>query len=134
MNHPVDVEINGVEPDIVGRTCEGLFAIEYSHANQIAEPANVVFLSFTSRWHRLYFDFGVVFWRPSDEGPKDFEAEDLDATYRVQDLGTRFRALGSHLISIGYEALEDGSRVRLSFDGGLELTFENRNDVTTYAA
>ncbi len=134
MNHPADVEVNGVEPDIVGRTCEGLFAIEYSHAQQIVEPANVVFLSFASRWHRLYFDSSVVFWRPSDEGPEDYAAEELDATFRAQDLGARFRVVGRQLISIGYEALADGSRVRLSFEGGLEVSFDDRNDITTYAA
>lgn len=28
----------------------------------------------------------------------------------------------------------DGSRVRLSFEGGLEVTLENRGDITTYSA
>ncbi|MFO7907298.1 MAG: hypothetical protein ACQESR_01440 [Planctomycetota bacterium] len=128
------VEINGKQPDVVGRVCEGLVAIEYRHAGVVVEPANVVFLKFVSRWYRLYFDFGTVFWRPGDDGPKSFVAEELDASFRVDDLGARFRLLGLRLEAVRYQPLDDGSAVTLHFDGNREISFECRGDVTTYSA
>ncbi len=80
------------------------------------EPANVNFLMFASRWHRLYFDFGVVFWRPSEDGPVSFVAEELGASFRADDIGTRFGVVGLRLEAVRYDALDDGSRVTLQFD------------------
>ena len=128
------VDINGEQPDIVGRVCEAVVAIEYRHAGVVVEPANVIFLMFASRWHRLYFDFGVVFWRPDEDGPASFEAEELDASFRADEIGTRFGVIGRRLEAVRYDALDDGSRVTLQFDGSRQIRFECRSDVTTYSA
>jgi hypothetical protein len=82
---------------------------------------------------RLYFDFGVVFWRPSEDGPVSFVAEELDASFRADDIGTRFGVVGLQLEAVRYDALDDGSRVTLQFDRR-QVSFECRNDVTTYSA
>ena len=129
-----EVEMNGDQPDIVGQTCEGLVIIEYSHAGVVVEPANVTFLRFSSRWHRLYLDSGVVFWRPDEDGPKSFDAPELDASFRAVDVGAQLGLGGRRLLAIQYEPLEDGTRVRLCFEGGVELKLEDRKDVTSYSA
>jgi hypothetical protein len=134
MSNSSEVEINGVEPDIIGHTCESLVAIEYSHAGVLVEPANVTFLRFSSRWYRLYVDSGIVFWRPDDFGPRSFDADELNATFRAVDIGVRFGITGRRLVAIEYEPLDEGSRVRLRFEGGAELKLEDRNDVTSYSA
>jgi len=128
------VDINGDQPDIIGQVCEALVAIEYSHAGVVVEPANVIFLRFASRWHRLYFDFGIVFWRSSDDGPATFEAEELDASFRAEDIGTRFGLVGRRLEAVRYDTLDDGSRVTLRFDDSRQIRFDCRSDVTTYSA
>lgn len=62
-------EINGVEPPLVGRSPDVLLGQEYWHCGKLKEPAYVSFLSVDSQWHRLYFEYDIVFWRP-DADPR----------------------------------------------------------------
>jgi hypothetical protein len=134
VTSPDAVDINGDQPAIIGQICEALVAIEYSHEGTVVEPANVIFLRFAARWYRLYFDFGIVFWRPSDEGPEVFVADELDASFLPQDVGADLGVTGRRLAAINYDALDDGSRVVFQFDDGRQVKFECRADVTTYSA
>jgi hypothetical protein len=128
------VEVNGREPEIVGRTCEEMVALEYSHGGKVVDPANVVFLRFADQWHRLYFDYATVFWRDALDGPQGFAAEELDATFRSVDLGAVFGVQGVVLESIAYVPLQDGAAVHLRFANGRLVKFECKDDVTHYAA
>jgi hypothetical protein len=131
---PEVVDINGDQPGIVGQICEALIAIEYSHEGTVVEPANVIFLRFASRWYRLYFDFGIVFWRASETGPEGFVGDELDASFQPQDIGTTFGVTGRRLAAITYDAIVDGSRVVLRFEDGRQIKFECQMDVTRYSA
>ena len=131
---PGHLEVNGTEPEIVGRVCEGLVAIEYSHEGKLVEPANVVFLRFADQWHRLYFDYATVFWRQDADGPQGFVAEEIDATFRPVDLGPLFGVQGAVLDEVAYLPLPDGAAVHLRFNNGRLVRFECTNDVTRYSA
>jgi hypothetical protein len=126
------IELNGDEPPIVGITCQRLVAIEYSHAGVLVEPANVIFLQFSDRWYRLYFDYGTIFWRESASGPEGFAATELDATFLPVDLGKTFGVEQRRLVAIGYEAIPQGAEVRLRFESGPLLAFRCTKDVTSY--
>jgi len=128
------VDINGVEPAIVGDICEALVAVEYIHDGKLVEAANVVFLRFSNQWHRLYFDFGIVFWRTDPVGPKAFVAPEIDSEFRVVDLGERLNFRGRRLLEVTYAPLpNDGSAVGLRFDDKRTITFRSVDDITTYA-
>ena len=128
------VEVNGREPDIVGQACERLVAIEYHHAGNLVEPANVVFLRFSGSWHRLYFDFATVFWREDSAGPEGFVAEELDATFRPVELGRIVGVQDAVLAEIAYVPLPEGAAVHLRFESGKLVKFECENDTTRYSA
>ncbi len=126
------VEINGDEPAVLGLVCQGIVAIEYAYAGKVAEEVNVVFLRFSDRWHRLYFDFGTVFWRTSDRAPESFDAEELDSTYRAVDLAERHGLQGLRLTSIRYAAIAGGAQVELEFQAGERIAFRCIDDITNY--
>lgn len=128
------LEVNGDAPQLAGLRCDGLRCIEYRHAGRLVDPANVVHLCFGGTWHRLYFDSGIIFWRPTDFGPESFEAPELDASYTVIDVAAARGLIG--LLLSGYEMapIEGGARVTFSFNGGQHLTFSNIGDVTSYHA
>lgn len=128
------VEMNGREPEIVGQACERMVAIEYSHAGELVDPANVVFLRFSGQWYRLYIDFATVFWREDSDGPQGFTAEELDASYRAVDLGPVFGVQDVVLGEVVYVPLRDGAAVHLRFNNGKLVRFECENDVTRYSA
>jgi hypothetical protein len=128
------VEVNGREPEIVGRACEGMVAIEHSYAGTLVEPANVVFLRFAGRWHRLYFDYATVFWREDSDGPQGFTAEELEASFRPVDLGGVFGVQDAVLKEVTYVALKSGAAVHLRFTNGKLVRFECKDDVTGYSA
>lgn len=128
------IERNGHEPPIVGKVCQGLVAIELRHAGELIEPANVVFLKFDGHWHRLYFDFATIFWRASEAGPIEFEADELGSACRAVDIGGLFGLRGRVLLALSYDEISGGSAVRLEFDGNRAIAFRCIDDRTTYDA
>jgi hypothetical protein len=129
---PDPVDVNGDEPPIVGLTCQRIVAIEYTHAGVLVEPANVVFLQFSDRWYRLYFDCGVIFWRPSSSGPESFSAPEIDAGFHPVEIAAGFGVEQHRLLAITYSAIAEGSEVRLNFESGPTLTFRCKGDITSY--
>jgi hypothetical protein len=125
------VELNGDEPALLGLVCQDLLAVEYVSAGAVVEDAHSVYLRFAGRWHRLYFDFGTVFWRVSDKAPVSFVAEDLGAEYRVVDLAGARGLRGLRLCAIRYTPIEDGSEVALEFESGRVLAFSCVADITS---
>jgi hypothetical protein len=128
------LDINGQEPPLIGLSCERMVAIEYSHAGEVIEPANVVSLLFSGQWYRLYFDGVTIFWRESSDEPESFAAEEWDATFRAVELAQCFRIQGEVLIGIDYKHLPAGVGVHLRFKNGQLVKFECEHDVTHYSA
>ena len=128
------VSINGEEPSLVGQPCEELLASEYWYEGGLVEPANVIYLRFAGAWHRLYFDFGIVFWRPHDRAPEPVPPISDGVAYPLVDLGRQFKIQGVVLNRLKAEPVEGGSEVRLEFDNRVLLVFSCIDDTTTYRA
>ncbi len=127
------LEVNGTQPDLVGKRCEEMIALEYWHEGKLVDPANVVHLNFDGDWHLLYFDSGIVFWRDDTRVPESFEAPEIDASYRAFDLAEVHALRGAKLTSLEAEPIEAGSQVRFGFEGDKQITFRNVRDVSTYS-
>lgn len=133
MNGHEQLEVDGIQPSIEGASCEELIAVQYWYAGDLTDPANTVHLKFGGSWHRLYFDCGIIFWRDGDEPPEEFDAPEIQAKYRLDDVGRRHGLLGLTLASINPEPTQRGSRVILTFQGGGTVTFFNEDDRSGYA-
>src|SRR5437870_317540 len=95
MLEPLD--INGEPPRLVGLPCDELLVQQYWYRGELIEPANVVHLEFGGRWHRLYFDSGIVFWRPHDRAPEGVPQGEDEFAYPLIDLGQQFGVRGVEL-------------------------------------
>jgi hypothetical protein len=126
------LSVNGEQPSLVGLPCEELLASEYWHKGELVEPANVVYLRFGGRWHRLYFDCGIVFWRPHDRTPESVPPGEEDFAYPLIDLGRRFGVRGVVLDRLEAAPIEDGSEVRFEFRNSVVVVFSCIADTTTY--
>ena len=126
------LEIDGTQPSIEGKVCEELIAVQYWHAGQLDDPANVIHMKFGGIWYRLYFDHGIIYWRQGETPPKAFEAKEIDASYRLDDIASSRSLRGKTLHSIQSESVRGGSKVTLAFDTGPRLEITNVNDQTNY--
>ena len=57
--------INGEEPSIKGKVCEGFYLIQHQEGESITDQANVAFFRFSGNWIKLHFDGETIFWRAS---------------------------------------------------------------------
>lgn len=128
------LSVNGEPPAIVGLPCDELMVSEYWHQGELIEPANVVYLRFAGRWHRLYFDFGIVFWRPHEFAPDGADPSEENLAYPLIDLGQQMGVRGVILDRLEAEPIVGGSEVQFTFRNGVRLTFSNVADTTTYRA
>ena len=126
-------EINGTQPNIEGHICEELLAEEHRHSGMILSPANVVHLRFGGSWYRLYFDWGTVFWRESQEAPAPYQMPELASEIRIVDLGVSYSVRGSRLEHIETKAIEDDSEVAFRFSAGRTVRFRSVGAVTIHA-
>ena len=128
------LEVIGTQPDIVGKHCEEMIAVEYWHEGKLVDSANEVYLKFEGPWHHLCFDSGIIFWRDNVHAPQSFEAPEIDASYRAFDLAEVHGLRGAKLTSLEAEPLEAGSQVRFGVEGDKQITFRGmNNDVSTYS-
>jgi hypothetical protein len=124
-------EVNGEPPRLAGLRCDAILAVECWHAGRLVEPCNVVYLGFEGAWHRLYFDYGTIFWRRDEGGPQPVEVSEIDAAYPVIDLATEQGLVGDRLSDYRMEPIERGARVTFHFENGRLLAFESVDDVTS---
>ena len=126
------LEVNGEQPRIEGQHCEELLALEFWHAGELQESANQLYLKFAGQWHRLYFDYGIVFWRSNQEAPVDYYAEEIQSEFKLRDIGSCHSVRGTTLEEIRTAAVPGGSRVELRFQGGKSVAvacIDDRSEV-----
>lgn len=130
MNVETALEIDGVPPQLASLRCEELICEQYWYRGVLDEPANVVYLRFGSRWHRLTFDHGIVFWRTQKERPAPYSMHELEAEVRLDDLGARLGLAGCVLVSYETHVVEGGSAVAFRFESGVSVEFRSVGDHT----
>jgi hypothetical protein len=126
------LEVIGDAPHLTGLRCDAILCVEYWHAGRLVEASTTAHLCFDGGWHRLYFDYGIVLWRPSERAPQSFDVPELSASYRVADVAATRGLLGYRLSYYEMQPIEGGSRVTFTFENGHRLTFDNVDDITSY--
>lgn len=126
------LSVNGEAPNLAGRRCDAILCVEYRHGGQLVEPVNVAHLCFNGTWHRLYFDYGIVFWRSGEGRPESYDAVELDASYQVVDVASPRGLLGVCLSRYEMSSIDGGARVSFAFENGRGLEFRCVDDITSY--
>jgi hypothetical protein len=127
------LSVNGEPPRLAGQRCDAILCQQYWHGGRLVEPANVVFLCFEGRWHRLYFDYGIVFWRIAEGEPQPFQAPEIDSAYPIVDVAEERGLRGARLLSYQMGPLSGGAQVTFAFENGARLAFRSVDDLTTYS-
>ena len=129
------LEFDGPHPGVTGQTCQEILCQEFWYRGQLTNPANVIHLRCDDRWHRLYLDNGVIFWREDGEKTAGYAAwKDGDVEFRTLDIGSQLNLRGLVVQSVVATPTDSGSQVAFRFEGGRELVFRCEHDVTSYTA
>jgi hypothetical protein len=123
--------VSGDPPQLAGQRCDAILCQQFWHGGRLVDPAHVTFLCFEGRWHRLYFDGGVVYWRTAEGEPEPFEAPELDSAYPVTDVAQEKNLRGVRLVAYRTEPLASGVQITFAFEGGSRLAFRDDGDTTT---
>ena len=119
--------LNGTPPDFRNKECTEIVVMEYWYVGKLDEEGNVIHLKVDDQWHRLYFDYGNIFWRTE----KDEEVEFINSSTEVGEY--KFRHILKEIKIIkNYEMIEvkGGSKIELNFTDQERIIFECINDNT----
>jgi hypothetical protein len=126
------LEINGIPPKLSGQECEELICQQYWYLGKLENEVDILFLKVNGKWHQLYFENSVIFWRMQNEAPATFEARPEDPfKYPHVDLGVASGLRGRFIEDYACEQLVDGARVIIEFEGGDKLVITNCDNKTT---
>ena len=128
----LDVNVNGEAPELAGKACEAVLLQQYWYAGALVDPANVIHLKSGGEWYRLYFDYGIVFGRISEQPPEPWLDADQQWDNPLCDLGVTAGIVGTQLDHYSMELVQGGSAVELCFKDGRCVVFKNIDDHTTY--
>ena len=69
------LETNGIPPLLTNQLCEELLCQQYWYQGKLVQEVDVLLLKVNGRWHQLYFDEGIVFWRLQQQAPVAVEQQ-----------------------------------------------------------
>lgn len=116
-------DLNGQPPELEGEVCQALVCQQHWYKGELNDPCNGVYIKTADRWDRVYFDHGIVFWRKAENRPQPFDAPEIDASYRMVDMGDELGVIGTRIDSVSIVRENRGSAVKLCFDGGKSVRF-----------
>jgi len=123
--------INGDPPFLAGLRCDAILCAECWDEGRLVEPANMTYLCFEGSWHRLYFDYAIIFWRTADR-PNFDPPESDDYCPVIIDVASQRGLLGIRLLDYEMTPIENGSRVTFAFENGHGIAFESVDDISSY--
>jgi hypothetical protein len=125
-------DIVGTMPDLAGAHLDGLYVEEYWHGGSISEPAGVIHICADGKWHVLYFDYDIVYWRDGTGVPEPYSMPELDAEVKIVDLRKKLSIGDVIIFACSASSIEAGSEVKLTFSKDKEILFRCAYDSTSY--
>ena len=128
-------DVNGDEPDIIGKQCEGVYLLQHQEDGVISDQANVAYFKFESEWLKFYFDGENCFWRIC-EMPSEPVNSCLSTCLVLLNLNEFDGVVGCSLNNIQYNRNDKFVFVSFDFTGGKTLKFkhDSYNDFTSVAS
>lgn len=126
------LETDGIPPRLTNQVCEELLCQQYCHRGQLQQEVDVLLLKVNGRWHQLYFDEGILFWRTQKEAPQAIPAAPgAPFTHLLIDLGEKYALKQSVISDCISEPHLDGARVSFVFeDKGTLIILHSGNKTT----
>jgi hypothetical protein len=117
------LEINGIPPRLTNQLCKELLCQQYWYHGKLAQEVDALYFKVNERWHQLYFDAGMVFWRIQQEAPIEQQAGTTFA-YPLINIGEKFGIKNCIIADCITEPLNEGARVTMVFEdkGALFIT------------
>ena len=119
------LETDGIPPRLSNQLCEVLLCQQYWYHGKLAQEVDALLLKVNERWHQLYFDEGIVFWRIQQEAPVPFEQQtESPFAYPLIDIGEKFGIKDCIITECITDPLVEGARVTMVFEdkGSLLIT------------
>ena len=125
------LEIDGLPPRLINQLCEELICQQYWYQGKLAQEVDTLFLKVNERWHQLYFDAGIVFWRIQQEAPVPVEQQaGSPFAYPLINIGEQFAIKDCVITDCITEPLVEGARVTLVFEGKVTLFITHSDNRT----
>jgi len=138
MNQIDPASIVGEVPNLQGKRIDRLVLQEFWYSGKLEEEANVSYLNIEGDWHRLYFDYGVIFWKESKEEDMAIEPFEDDSgelnQFKLRDFGKEDGIEGKVIEAMTLESDTQTANVKMTFADGSSLVFESIEDNTTLRA
>jgi hypothetical protein len=126
------LEINGIPPKLTNQECEELICQQYWYRGKLVQEVDVLSLKVNGRWHQLYFETGIVFWRGLEEAPKPFEQQPDDPfKYPLINLGEQLDVKNAIISDCATDPLVEGVRVSISFENKGSLIIKHVDNKTS---
>ena len=126
------LEINEIPPKLTNQVCEELICQQYWYRGKLAQEVDALSLKVNGRWHQLYFESGIVFWRDLKEAPKPFEQKPGDPfQYLLINLSEKFDIKDTIISDYTMDPLIEGARVTISFEDSGSLIIKHVNNKTS---
>jgi hypothetical protein len=129
--HQKDLTENGEMPNLQGSVCQEIICQQYWYKGELVEPANVVYLKFSEKWHRLSIDCGVIIWRKHEGPPTTIPMQKGLYSYLLEDLAGKYGCKGQTLLSLDSRSFKGGAEVSFVFLDRRKMTFRNVKDCTS---
>ncbi len=126
------LETDGIPPRLNNQVCEEILCQQYYYRGQLQQDVDVLLLKVNGRWHQLYFDEGVVFWRLQEHEPEAVEAQTNDPmSYPIIDVGEKFALKQSVISDYVTEPFLGGARVSFVFEDKGTLIVLHKSNKTS---
>ena len=127
-----NLDINGEAPELKGTICNAFICEQFVCESNFVASANVTYLKFSSVWHRLYFDCGIIFWRIESEKPLPWSVPEEQWSYLHTDVGSAAGVVGQMLTFYTMKPTPTGSKVEFIFSSDRRIILEDYNDISSY--
>lgn len=117
----MEYQINGDEPKITGKKCEGVYLIQQQEGESVTDPANTIYLKFDSVWSKLCFDGDTIFWR--HEVPSEPVNHNIEICLSLLNLCELDGVVGNDLNKIQYSWDGEAVSAEFNFSSGKSLKF-----------
>lgn len=117
-----EISINGNQPSIVGSICSEFIAIPFMTDEGLEEKVNQAYLCCEGVWHRIYFDYNIVFWRT--DGRPNIEGNSINLLKKISN--NRLK-----LVMISYKSNEGFNNINRKVF--VDFTFANNKIIRLIA-
>jgi hypothetical protein len=125
------LESSGIPPRLSGQKCQELICQQYWYRGKLEKELDMLFIMVNDRWHVLYFENEVIYWRHLQEEPTPFSGEEEDLfKYPHIDLAARHNLKGEVMEDCELQSMPDGSRVIIIFEQAGRLILSCTNNET----